>query len=89
MVRKWNFRLVSKDVNFLKKCENNTPEGQLYKNIYDLLSPAEVKKEVHDKFPDPEIHRRNTGYAIDSLLNSDVFSEGDKEFQFLRTPCRK
>ena len=33
-----------------------------------------VQKQIIEYFPKPEIHRRNTGYAIDELIKSDVFS---------------
>ncbi len=78
---KVEFSAISKD-EFFQKTESQTLEGQLYKKIYDLLSPADVKTEISLKFPDPEIHRRNTGYAVDSLINSEVFSENKDHFNF-------
>jgi hypothetical protein len=33
----------------------------------------QLKKKLKE-FPKPEIHRRNTGYAVDILLKSDLFS---------------
>ena len=38
----------------------------------------EVQEEIIKEFPKPEIHRRNTGYAVDELLKSTVFG-GEKQ----------
>ena len=35
--------------------------------LKSLLAPEEVGEEIRSNFPKPEIHRRNTGYAIDLL----------------------
>jgi hypothetical protein len=29
------------------------------------------------RIPEPEIHRRNTGYAVDILLHSDLLAEAN------------
>jgi len=58
----------------------NSLEGSIYKNLYDLLSPAEVQQEIREKFPKETIHRRNTGYAIDTLISTEVFSGTKKAF---------
>ena len=50
-----------------------TAEGKIYEGIIAMLSPIEVRKEITDKFPDPSIHRRNTGYALDELINTSAF----------------
>lgn len=52
------------------KTKLNTLEGTIYKTILSELSSNEVKNEIINNFPKPEIHRRNTGYAIDELINT-------------------
>ena len=59
---------------FFQKTKLNTLEGAIYNTIYTQLSPAEAQQEIKQEFPKPEIHRRNTGYAVDSLLETEVFS---------------
>ena len=59
---------------FVEKTKGNTLENQIYKTVYEELSNAETQKEIVKEFPKPEIHRRNTGYAVDLLLKSDLFS---------------
>ncbi len=48
-------------------------EGKIYKSIYAELSQESNQQEIIKEFPKPEIHRRNTGYAVDEFLTSDLF----------------
>ncbi len=57
-------------------------EGKIYQNIREILFNPENVKEIRKEFPDPDIPRRNTGYAIDILLNTEIFSDSDKKFNF-------
>ncbi|TYB76473.1 FAD-binding protein [Bizionia myxarmorum] len=66
--------------NFQKKLQLETLEGEIYKTIYSELAPKSVQSHILKEFPKPEIHRRNTGYAIDKLLDSDVFSNSENPF---------
>jgi len=67
------FKELSVD-EFQEKTQSNTLEGHIYKRLYQLLSPKGVQETIKKEFPKPEIHRRNTGYAVDTLLQSNVFS---------------
>ncbi len=58
---------------FLAKKELDTFEGSIYKNLYKELSQKEIQNDIKTEFPKPQIHRRNTGYAIDELLKSNIF----------------
>ena len=60
--------------DFIEKTNGNSLESKIYKTIYEELSNADAQKEIVAEFPKPEIHRRNTGYAVDLLLKSDLFS---------------
>jgi FAD/FMN-containing dehydrogenase/Fe-S oxidoreductase len=59
---------------FHQKLKLKTLEGHIYATVYNELKSETVKKEIQDNFPKPQIHRRNTGYAIDELIKSDMFS---------------
>ncbi len=50
------------------KAAADSLEGSLYRNIHDIITDEENAKEIRSSFPRPDIHRRNTGYAIDLLL---------------------
>ncbi|MAT89568.1 MAG: FAD-binding oxidoreductase [Flavobacteriaceae bacterium] len=69
---------------FHQKRQLATREGAIYQTLFEELSKPEVQKGVTTHFPKPEIHRRNTGYAIDSLLNTEVFSEATTKIN----PCQ-
>lgn len=52
-----------------EKTSQNNLEGKIYKTIFDELSKRETQTEIHIQFPKASIHRRNTGYAVDILLD--------------------
>ncbi len=58
---------------FIEKTKGDTLENKIYKSVYDELSVKENQEEIKKEFPKPEIHRRNTGYAVDILLKSELF----------------
>jgi len=67
-----SFQEVSSE-EFKQKTKENTLEGSIYKSIYTELISASAQKEIKDQFPKPAIHRRNTGYAVDEFLKSELF----------------
>src|SRR5690554_4836020 len=73
--------------DFFAKTNENSTEGKLYKIIYELLAPAEVRERIKAHFPKPEIHRRNTGYAIDALANTEIFEENEVAFNMCKLLC--
>ncbi|CAM3403530.1 FAD-binding and (Fe-S)-binding domain-containing protein [Aequorivita lipolytica] len=80
------FETHSKET-FLKKTELNSLEGKIYKTLYTELISEETQHEIWKEFPKPEIHRRNTGYAVDSLLNTTVFGEFEEEINLCKLLC--
>ena len=74
------FNELSTD-EFKLKCKGNpnSLETKIYKNLNDTLSNPVNQKQIREGFPDPKVKRRNNGYAIDSLLETDPFSgNGEK-----------
>jgi len=69
---------------FINKTKEESLEGQIYKTIYAELVSESVQERIKSEFPKPEIHRRNTGYAIDELIESEVFSESNKKFNMCK-----
>jgi FAD/FMN-containing dehydrogenase/Fe-S oxidoreductase len=67
---------------FDKKCEGSSLEAHIYCNIRDLLIDPAVQAEIRKEYPHPVIKRRNTGYAIDQLLDCYPFSAHGKHFNF-------
>ncbi|KGK28871.1 FAD-binding and (Fe-S)-binding domain-containing protein [Cellulophaga sp. E6(2014)] len=66
------FKALTTD-EFLDKTKLDSFEGSIYRSLHKELSNKEIQEEIIREFPKPQIHRRNTGYAIDELLKSDVF----------------
>jgi FAD/FMN-containing dehydrogenase/Fe-S oxidoreductase len=58
---------------FQGKCKLNSLEGEIYRDIRNILENEANRKSIREGYPDPKIHRRNTGYALDMLLDSDIF----------------
>ncbi len=77
------FKPLSID-DFHKKCEGNGLEANIYKTIRSHLSNYENQVEIRQEFPKKSVERRNTGYAIDVLLDSAPFKAGGEDFNFCK-----
>jgi FAD/FMN-containing dehydrogenase/Fe-S oxidoreductase len=62
------------ETRFREKCQLPTLEGAIYKTLQEELSSPETQHQIRSEFPKPEIHRRNTGYAIDTLIDQQPFT---------------
>ncbi len=70
---------------FEEKCLLKNLEGDLYRNIREILNNPVNRKNISEGFPDPSIPRRNTGYAVDLLLGNAVFGDNpDQSFNFCK-----
>lgn len=77
------FSEISKE-GFKIKCEQDTLEGKLYRQVNEELTNPENQKNISEQFPKKSIHRRNTGYAVDALLDSEIFAEVGDTFNFCK-----
>ena len=59
-------------------------EGSIYRSIIEELSAEGAATRIRDNFPKPEIHRRNTGYAIDELLKLQPFNAQGSNFNLCK-----
>jgi FAD/FMN-containing dehydrogenase/Fe-S oxidoreductase len=70
---------------FDRKCNLNSLEGEIYRNIRKILDDPLNKTSILEDYPDAAINRRNTGYALDLLLDSEIFNErSGKKFNFCK-----
>ncbi len=69
---------------FHAKCEGETLEATIYKTVRSLLSNYDTQQEIRAQFPKPSVERRNTGYAVDILLESAPFTAGKPDFDFCK-----
>jgi FAD/FMN-containing dehydrogenase/Fe-S oxidoreductase len=62
----------------------NQPENSTYNTtlaaIHSILSKEENRQHILDVFPKESITRRNTGYAIDILAKSNIYTENGPDF---------
>lgn len=65
---------------FYKKTALNNLEGKIYREIHRMLNNPEVQQLILEKFPNPAIKRRNTGYALDALVDMQPFNPTGKPF---------
>lgn len=73
--------------NFHQKKIGNTLEANIYKTIYTELANEQIQQEIIKEFPKKSIHRRNTGYAIDELLNTNIFSKSKEKINIAKLLC--
>lgn len=71
---------------FNNKCKGNPDllETRIYRNIQEILSDEFNQTEIRKEFPDPKVSRRNNGYALDVLLDTDPFTGNGKPFNFCK-----
>lgn len=73
------FKSVSLD-EFHAKCESQTLEGKIYQQIRSSLSDYSTQQEIRKEFPKKSVERRNTGYAVDLLVDTAPFFCGRRRF---------
>ena len=69
---------------FHNKCEGSGLEANIYRTIRSQLSNYDSQQEIRKEFPKKTIERRNTGYAVDMLLETAPFTAGGEDFNFCK-----
>lgn len=79
------FGPLSED-EFQAKCTApDSLETRIYRLARELLMDAGNRKLIRDHFPKPTIGRRNTGYALDRLMDCSIFDpSSSKPFNLCR-----
>ncbi len=71
---------------FLARCNGLGTSGDVHANIYfatkAMLSSEDNRKAIDAGYPNPEIPRRNTGYALDLLIAQQPFNKKGPNFNF-------
>ncbi len=65
---------------FYHKTTLQNLEGKIYREIHRMLNNPEIQTLIKEKFPKKSITRRNTGYALDALVEMQPFSENGEPF---------
>ena len=71
---------------FEAKCEANPEmlETQIYRQIREVLSNEKTRNKITEVYPEPAVTRRNMGYAVDFLMDTDPFTGNGKPFNFAK-----
>ncbi len=81
------FYPLSKE-EFAQKIRLNTLEGNIYRKFYSILSKDDIQQEIQLNYPDKSLHRRNSGYPLDELADSEIFSDSStKQFNIAKFLC--
>ena len=80
------FKSLSKE-EFIQKSKGNSLESTIYATLHHELSDKKNQQEIRNKYPKPSIHRRNTGYAIDELLNTSTFADTEEDVNVAKLLC--
>ena len=59
-------------------------EGDIYRFFHDKLSSKDIRERIKKEFPKANIQRRNTGYAVDLLLDTSPFVNTDNAFNLCK-----
>lgn len=70
---------------FAEKCAASGAEGRVYRAARELLGDAGNRRLIADNFPRASIPRRNTGYALDLLMDASPLDPASpNDFNFCR-----
>lgn len=77
--------LTQKEID--AKLQSKNLDGDIHRFIFEKLSQPQIQTQIKEQFPDPDIHRRNTGYAVDVLLEQSPFIENGRPFNLSELIC--
>jgi len=77
------FSPVKKD-EFEVLCNGNDLQNRVYRKIKEVLTDTKNQQSIRDEFPEPRLERRNTGYALDILLKSELFGNTSELFNLTK-----
>ena len=80
------FTTLTRD-EFNSKTKGTSLESNLYKQIYEELANPIIREQIIEGYPKASISRRNTGYAVDTLMHSNVFEDTQEMFNFSKLLC--
>jgi len=77
------FKLIDAK-EFQEKTKLQNFEGAIYRNINEILTDENNKQQIKNEYPDYSLKRRNTGYAIDLLMQMQPFNKEGELFNFCK-----
>ncbi|PAC28010.1 FAD-binding and (Fe-S)-binding domain-containing protein [Flectobacillus sp. BAB-3569] len=71
--------------SFYEKARLTTLEGHIYREVHRALNNPFIQESIEKAFPNKNLTRRNTGYALDMLSDNEIFQpQSTKPFNFCR-----
>jgi FAD/FMN-containing dehydrogenase/Fe-S oxidoreductase len=70
-----------------EKIQQKDLEGLIYAQIYRRLRDQKTREEIKSHYPKKGIERRNTGYAVDILMEQQPFNENGSPFNLAKLLC--
>ena len=70
-----------------KKLELKSLEGDIYRYFIKKFNDKKTQRIINDGYPDKSIHRRNTGYALDSIVNQKPFNKNGDNLNLSKILC--
>jgi len=69
---------------FEAKCGSDPDklETKIYRQIREVLSNEITRNKITEVYPEPAVTRRNMGYAVDFLMDTDPFTGNGRTFNF-------
>jgi FAD/FMN-containing dehydrogenase/Fe-S oxidoreductase len=69
---------------FEAKCDGDPVllETLLYRKINNVLSNDQTREKIREVYPEEAVTRRNMGYAVDALMDTEPFTENTSKFNF-------
>ena len=72
---------------FNSKLKEDSLEGALYRHLHSELSDPLIRNQIELGYPKASISRRNTGYAVDALMNTSPFEASGECFNLSKLIC--
>lgn len=75
---------VFKELDLQDAVQANGLEGNIYQSLFELLQHEQNQTLILQNFPSKEVVRRNTGYALDALIEMHPFVENGSPFNLCK-----
>lgn len=72
------------DEQFQKKLNLSNLEGQIYRKFNEILQNNQNVQHILQSYPPPSLKRRNTGYALDLVANTEVFCQSTNKLNLAK-----
>ena len=71
---------------FSARCDGDPAllETKIFRKLRDMLSDPRNAMEIRKEYPHPDLRRRNNGYALDALLETDPFTGNGEKINVCR-----